>query len=379
MSPGPIYLMVLLFWLCAAVPVYSYGIFPALLAVFSRLAERPVKRAPHEPFVSILVPAYNESAWIEAKIRNVAALDYPADRYELVIASDGSKDKTAELALCHADGKRVRVLDYKENRGKVGVLNAAVPECKGEIILFSDASAMLNHEALRVLMENFADPEVGGVCGAYRVVNPDKADIGAQEDLYWKYETALKLMESKIDSILGGHGQIHALRKPLYSFPPRGTVNDDFVIPMRVVSQGYREVYDPRAVAVEEAREMSGFGRRVRIMAGNIQQLAEAGNLLRAGRWVPLFCFISHKVTRLMVPFAMIGALVLNVWLANQAPLYAVLLVLQLAFYLLVLLGAFVRLHPKILRLPYYFCMVNAAIFAGIYHAIQGRRRMAWK
>ncbi|MBI3207918.1 MAG: glycosyltransferase family 2 protein, partial [Candidatus Solibacter usitatus] len=259
------------------------------------------------------------------------------------------------------------------------VLNKSVPEARGEIVFFSDCSSMLKPNAVRLMMENFADPQVGGVCGSYRVVNPDQADIGQQEDFYWRYETALKNLESSADSILGAHGQIHALRRELYSPPHPRTVNDDFVIPMRVVAQGYREVYDPRAQAVEEAREMTGFRRRIRITAGNIQQLGEIWHLLRGRRWVPLFCMLSHKLTRLLVPFAMMAAVVLNAFLLDAGLLYQATAAGQGVFYALVAAGGLWPLRPKILRLPYYFCMVNASIFAGMYHAIQGRRNMAWK
>lgn len=373
-------LAIFLFWCCIAIPLYAYAGYPLELWVWSRLAARPVHRDSELlPTVTVLVPAYNEADWIEAKIRNTLAADYPADKLDLLIASDGSRDGTVEKARQLADGVRVRVLEYGQNSGKVGVLNQSLPEARGEVILFSDASAMLEKDAIRLLMSNFADPEVGGACGRYRVANARAAETGIQEELYWRYETAIKEMESRIDSILGSHGQVHAIRKSLYEFPHSGTVNDDFVIPMRVVRQGYRVVYDTRAVAWEEAVEMSGFGRRIRIMAGNIQQLSEMGRLLLARRWAPLFCMISHKVLRLVVPFAMIGALMLNIFLSGVGPLYQATLGVQAGFYLLALFGAFRPLSPRVLMLPYYFCMVNAAIFAGIYHAVQGRRKMVWK
>jgi len=177
---------------------------------------------------------------------------------------------------------------------------------------------------------------------------------------------------------LGCHGSLYALRKELYPFPKPGTINDDYVIPIRIVQKGYRVTYEPGAVSVEEAHEMTGFSRRVRIMTGNFEQLSELGALIWPPRPLPLFFFLSHKAGRLLVPLAMIALLITNALLLDR-PLYLALGVGQLAFYLLVALGAVVQLKQKLLRLPYYFCMINAAAFVGMYHALIGRRQMAWK
>ncbi len=209
-----------------------------------------------------------------------------------------------------ADGPRVRVLDFPDNRGKIPTLNDGVREAHGEIVVFSDATALLYPDSLRWLMMSFADPKVGAASGRYTVIRADEVGIGKSEDFYWKYETYLKVLESQLDSMLGAHGHLHAIRRDLYPYPPPGTINDDYIIPVSVLSKGYRAVYEPKAVVYEEAREMTGFGRRVRIMAGNLQQLREIRGLLRPFRLLPLFFFLSHKVSRLVVPFAMVAALV---------------------------------------------------------------------
>jgi cellulose synthase/poly-beta-1,6-N-acetylglucosamine synthase-like glycosyltransferase len=370
--------MEMVFWASTAVVVFTYLGYPITLLFLRQIVRHPVQKRAGEPFVSVLIPAYNEAAWVEAKINNVLHLDYPPDRIEVVVASDGSTDGTGVIAARLADGVRVRVLDYAVNRGKIGVLNASVPQCRGEIVLFSDCSAMLETGAVREIVANFGDPQVGAVCGAYKVAKPDEADIGRQEDLYWKYETWLKEQESQVSSNLGGHGQIYAVRKALYPAPDPSTINDDFVIPLRVLQQGYRVVYEPRAVVHEEAREMSGFKRRVRVMAGNLQQLAEVGGLLSPPQWLPLYFFVGHKVLRLVVPFAMIAALVSNLFLL-ETPFFQLTALGQGVFYGLAVAGAWGQLRPRILRVPHYFCMINAAIFAALYHAVQGRRRLAWK
>jgi poly-beta-1,6-N-acetyl-D-glucosamine synthase len=371
-----------LFWIAFAIPMYGYLGYPLTLLALRRVLKRSVRKQDITPRVSLLIPAFNESANIERKIRNSLALDYPGDLMEIVVACDGSTDDTPQLAIrmatsAEAQG-RVRVLNFPVNRGKIMALNAAVLHLCGEIIVFSDASAILNADAVRVLVRNFGDRSVGSVSGKYTVIKPHEVSIGASEDFYWKYETFLKTQEGELSSALGGHGHLHAIRAELYPFPPAGTINDDYIIHASVIAKGWRAVYEADAVIREEAREMTGFGRRVRIMAGNIQQLREIGTLVRPLRPLPLFCFLCHKGLRLVVPFAMIAALFANALLLNQR-IYRVSFAGQIAFYVLAICGAIIRLRPKFLMLPYYFSMINAAMFLGSYHAATGLRRMPWK
>jgi len=373
--------MTAIFWASAALAVYVYAGYPILLAVLRRVAKHPVAKRPIEPTVSLLVAAYNEADVIEAKIRNALELDYPADRLEIAIACDGPNDGTTAIAqrvAAQIGGGRVRVFAYPVNRGKLHALNDTIPQLTGDIVAFSDASSMLAPDAMRLLVANFADEDVGAASGVYRVLRGDEAALGKQEDFYWKYETYLKLAEADVGSILGCHGSLYAIRRALYPFPKPGTINDDYVIPMRILSRGYRVAYEPAAVAYEEAAEMGGFSRRVRIMTGNFEQLREMKALIRPLRPGPLFFFLSHKAGRLVVPIAMLAMLGANLFLLDR-PFYRALFALQLAFYALVLLGALVRLKPKVLRLPYYFCMINAAAFLGMYHALRGGRTLAWK
>ncbi len=369
----------ILFWLSVAVPVYAYFGYPLVLLALGLFIHRGVKKtAGYEPSVSLLIPAYNEEDVIERKIQNSLTLDYPAAKLEIVVASDGSTDNTAVLAQRLADGARVRVLAYQQNQGKIGTLNSAVPELHGEIIIFSDAASMIYPDAIRQLMSNFADPTIGAVSGKYTVIKADEIGIGKSEDFYWKYETFLKVQESELASTLGGHGHLHAIRRDLYPFPHKGTINDDYVIPVSVLARNYRAVYEPSAIVYEEAHEMAGFGRRVRIMAGNIQQLREITGVIQPFRPLPLFFFLSHKVTRLVVPFAMIAALVANLFLLDR-PVYQALLALQCVFYLLAVIGAVHQIKLKLVMLPFYFCMINVAVFFAVYHALTSRRKMAWK
>ncbi len=370
------------FWLAVAVPLYAYFGYPLTLLLLRFLLHRTIAKKPITPRLSLLIPAYNESSNIEKKIVNSLALDYPAELIEIVVACDGSKDNTPELANKMAErpetNGRVRVLDYPVNMGKIMVLNTAVQELSGEIIVFSDTSAILNPNALRLLVRNFADPKVGSVSGKYTVIKPHEVDIGGSEDFYWKYETFLKTQESRVASAIGGHGHLHAIRRELYPFPPPGTINDDYIIHASVIAKGWRAAYEPEAVIREEAKEMTGFGRRIRIMAGNIQQLREIRPLLRPFRPLPVFFFLCHKALRLLVPFAMILAFLTNIFLRHYL-IYQILLAGQIAFYILALLGFYLRLRPKLLMLPYYFTMINASAFLGMYYVLTGMKRMPWK
>ncbi len=368
----------LLFWIALAAPLYAYLGYPLVLLGLRQILRRPVEKAPIRPFVSILIPVCNEARVIERKIRNSFLLDYPINRMEIVIASDGSTDETEAIARELEDGRWLRVLAFPKNRGKMAVLNAAVPQLRGEIIVFSDASALLATDSVRRLVENFADPSVGAVSGRYQVTRPADVTIGASESFYWRYETFLKVQESQLASTLGGHGQLHAIRKKLYPFPPPETINDDYVIPVSVLAQGFRAVYEPAAMVHEEAREMTGFARRIRIMTGNLQQLRNLPQLLKPLQPLPLFFFLSHKAMRLVAPFAMVAVLAANLFLL-RSPAYSKLFCAQIAFYAVAALGLTGRLRPKALTLPFYFCMVNAAAFFGLYHTLTRRRGMAWK
>lgn len=365
------------FWGSVGFVLYLYFGFPLLLAVGSKLFARPVQKKPIEPFVSLLIPAFNEEDVIEEKLEACQKLDYPSDRIEVVVASDGSSDHTVELVRPHADGERVKLLAFERNRGKLAVLNEVVPQLRGEIVVFSDAASMPNPNAVRDLVSNFGDPKVGAVSGVYKIENRDSHDLGQQAGFYWRYETWIKQKEAEIGSILGAHGALYAIRRDLYPQLEPTVINDDFVIPMRIRRAGWRVAYEPTAVAVEEAQEMGGFGRRVRIHTGNVEQLGEVlGFLWPPDRWLTLFFLVSHKAGRVLGPAAMLAALAVNLFLLDQ-PLYQLMLAGQAAFYGLAGLGALGWLPIKALRLPYYFTMINFAALVGLWHFVTGRR--AWR
>jgi cellulose synthase/poly-beta-1,6-N-acetylglucosamine synthase-like glycosyltransferase len=365
------------FWSSAALLGLVYAGYPVVLLLLRLVRPRPIRKAPITPSVSFVIPAYNEAPVIAAKVRNSLALDYPPSQLEIVIVSDGSTDETACIAERMADDERIRAFCYSENRGKVAALNETVPRLRGELVAVSDATSRLAPDALRKLVANFADPSVGAVGGTYYVTKPQDAALGKQEDLYWRYERFLKRLESAVGSTLGAHGQLYAMRKALYPFPSSETLNDDFVIPLRILQAGYRVVYEPMAIAEEDADEMEGFWRRVRIMAGNVQQLAELPVFLDPPRPIELFCFAVHKAGRLVAPVAMIGLALANCFLPGRG--YRWTLGAQTLFYLLAILGAKRRLWPRLLNLPTYICMVHAAAFVGAYYVLRDRRGLIWK
>lgn len=371
-------LVEIIFWLFAGIVVYAYVGYPLVLLFLRLFIHRPVRKEPTEPTVTLIVPAYNEAAVIEDKIRNARSLDYPEHKLEILIASDGSTDNTVEIAQRYSDGSRIRVLGFPRNRGKISVLNDAVREARNEIVVFSDASALLSADSIRCLVMNFADPEVGAVCGLYRIQQASGSHLGSQEDLYWKYETFIKMQESKLASVLGGHGQILGVRKSLYPYLSADIINDDYVIPVRILSRRSRVVYDPSAVAFENAREMVGFQRRVRIMAGNLQQLREIAGLLWPPQVLPLFFFVSHKLLRLTAPIFLILLFGANLLLLRE-PLYRFTWYFQLIFYGVALAGSRWRLQPRSLRLPYYFCFVNGAYLWSVCQVFAKGTKVRWK
>jgi cellulose synthase/poly-beta-1,6-N-acetylglucosamine synthase-like glycosyltransferase len=384
--------MAFLFWFSLVILFYTYAGYPGLVMLLARIFGREPRRQNVTPAVSLLIPAYNEEAHIERKLLNSLALDYPRDRLEIVVASDGSTDRTdAIVKRFHAQG--VRLLQMRENIGKSAMLTRAMPLLRGEIVVFSDVTSELEPIALRRLVRNFADRRVGCVSGSYKLITADiqhpassiqlPADLRAHgEGLYWKYETFLKRQESRLHSILGAHGAFYAIRKSLFVRLEEASINDDYLIPMRIVSQGYRAVYEPSAVAWElELASIEGeFSRRRRIAAGNCQQIVTLRNLLSPFHgWVAL-CFFSHKVLRTLAPLFMVALLVSSLWL--PAPLSAAALGAQAAFYLSAAAGYVCQRQGRSVRWlspPLYFCLGNLAMLAGLLKFCFSRQPLAWE
>ena len=340
--------MTILFWTSVLVAAYIYVGYPALLAVWARFASRPVRKRPAGtsgvwPAVSIVVAARNEAARLPARVRNLLEQDYPGEM-EIIIVSGGSTDATAEALAQFGD--HVRLLEIAET-GKPRALNTGVAAARGEIVVFADARQRFAPDAVRQLVSNFDDPSIGGVTGELILV-PDRMDASAIGDgvgLYWNYEKWLRRRESRIASTLGTTGAIYALRRSLWRPLPPETLLDDVLAPMRAVLDGYRVVFDDTAKAFDRAERDSDIEarRKTRTLAGNYQILALEPRLavpVLNPVWVQ---YVSHKLGRLIVPWCLVGALISSVFLAPTSLFYAIACALQLGFYGLAVIGAWVE------------------------------------
>ena len=368
-----------------AVVWYAYVGYPALIWLLARwcgrAASRPEVSDADLPRLSLVIAAYNEQKHIKERVRNALDLDYPADRFEVVVASDGSTDATEDIVAAF-DDPRVRLIAYPERRGKAAVLNDTIGRLTGDVVMFSDANTTTNRDAARQLAAWFADPSIGVVCG--RLVLTDPRAGRNVDSLYWKYETFMKKCESKLGALLGSNGGIYAMRKSVYSPIPNDTVVDDFVIPLLArAKSGCRLVYDRDAVACEEtpATITSEVHRRARIGAGGFQSIGILRGLLNPKHGWVFFSFVSHKVARWVSPFLLIAGLVGSAFLVNY-PLFAALFVAQVAFYLLSLVAGWLPAKPRFLRffrLPAMFTMMNAALFVGFLRWLFGVQKVAWR
>ena len=357
--------------------LYCYAFYPILLATLPFRRRHEVKEPVQWPEISVLISVFNEGKHIAARIENLLALNYPADKLEILIGSDGSEDTTNEIASKYND-PRLKLLAFSPRRGKPSVLNRLVPQAQGELLVFTDANALYAADALRKQARHFADSRIGGVCGRLILHG---AGSETEEGPYWKLETFMKQRESVMDSCLGANGAIYAIRRALWPGIPDNTLIDDFVIAMRVREQGSRVIYDTDAVATEDlpqsvSHEMT---RRIRIGAGGFQSLFLCWRSLLPWRGPYTFAFWSHKVLRWLVPFFMIAALVSTFALLPR-PTFVALLVLQLAFYALACAGALLqRMKIVLFNAPYYFVTINLALLLGFFRFITGTQQAAWK
>ena len=335
-----------LFWVSVLVIGYVYAGYPLVLGAWARLAarssrKRPVDEAGPWPAISIVLAARNEAARLPARVSNLLSLPYPGHR-EIIVVSDGSTDDTA-MALSRFSST-VRLIEVPAG-GKPLALNAAVAAASGEILVFADARQRFEADALVELVANFADPQVGGATGELILDCEDGqggSTIGEGVGLYWSYEKWLRRKESAVWSTLGATGAIYALRRHLWRPLPADTLLDDVLAPMRAVLAGYRIVFDDRARAFDRASPDAAAEsrRKTRTLAGNYQILLQEPRLLLPVANPVWLQYLSHKVGRLIVPWALIVAFVTNAALAWQSWFFTAVLGAQIAFYLLAALGA---------------------------------------
>lgn len=348
------------FWVSLGLVLYVYAGYPALLAVWARVRPRAHRIDDTlTPGVSVIVSARNEAVRLPGRIDNLLALDYPADRLEIVVVSDGSVDRTAQALaryLCDVPGRPVVRLVERAAQGKAAALNTGVAAARHDVLVFADARQRFGRDAIRRLVSNFADPSVGVVSGELVLdceVGPTESSAADGVGSYWKYEKWIRARESDVDSMLGATGAIYAMRRHAWRALPPGTILDDVLAPMRAALDGWRVVFDPRARAFDVASPdtRAEARRKQRTLAGNWQILALEPRLLlpRVNRVWLQYC--SHKVGRLLVPWALVAVFVSSMLLARQSPVYLVALCAQVAFYGLAVYGAWLE-HRRVRRVP---------------------------
>ncbi len=371
-----------MFWLFLICIVYVYLLYPAAVLLLAPLRNKGVKKAPITPSVSIIIAAYNEEQCIGQTIDNKLLLDYPEGNWEVIIVSDGSTDRTDEIVRSYRD-PRVRFVRQEQRRGKTAALNTAVLQARGDILVFSDANSLYAAPALTELVANFADPSVGYVTGHMKYVNADGSLVGDGCSGYMRYENFLRRAETAVGSIVGVDGGIDAMRKELYT-PMRDDQLPDLVMPLRVVEQGSRVVYDQAAVLHEHALSGSTdeYRMRVRVSLRAFHALRDMYPLLNPAQY-GLFAWqlLSHKVLRYGVFFFLAGAYISNLFAVPEGPVYTALFALQNAFYVSAAVGYYLAAKNRNLRLFYisfYFCLVNLASAHAFLKFLRNERQVVW-
>lgn len=371
------------FWACFAVIFYHYAVFPSLIYFLSVVRKNKHGQGKHLPVVSVIIAAYNEEKVIEAKIMNTLQLDYPINKLEIIIVSDGSTDQTDVIVSRHVC-KDIIGLYEPIRRGKAMALNRGVARSRGSVLLFSDANTVLDKNCLKMLVRNFYDQKVGGVSGRKVIIKElDERQASRGDNAYWHFESMLKFRESQIDSIPTGDGEIFAIRRKLYCPLPQKTINDDSAITLDIVKKGYRVVYEPEALSIEEASItlQDDFNVKARMVYGGFQIINRYRHFLLPHKSFFAFQFFSHKTLRYTMSFFLLLLISSNFFLTGM--FYKLFLSLQIIFYLLAFAGF--QLHRKGLKsalfyYPMYYCMVNFAAIKGLIYFFQDKsQNEIWK
>jgi poly-beta-1,6-N-acetyl-D-glucosamine synthase len=369
-------MMKFVFWFSVSVIVYCYLGYLLFLWIRGHLLPRPVRRGNTEPTVSVLMVVRNEEAVIAGKLKNVLSLDYPPEKLEVVVVSDGSDDRTPAILSDFAQNPRVRTIIKPSASGKACGLNDAIQLARGEVLLFTDARQQIESGALNYLIGNFADPCVGVASGELMLGDPANGESGKGMGMYWQIEKKVRELESASGSVPGATGAIYCARKALLEPLPEGTILDDVLLPMQVVRKGFRVVFDSRARAWDspDLGQTREFARKVRTLSGNYQLVQLAPWLLSAENKIR-FEFVSHKLSRLAVPFALLSLLVSSLFI--QGTIYRVALAAQLAFYALSLaalggltIGPLARLGD----VARTFVVLNSAALVAFVNFVTGRK-----
>ena len=387
--------MTLLFWSALLLVFYAYVGYGIVLYVLLRLRRVffPQKMYPlpaELPEVTFVVCAYNEADWIEQKIANSLALDYPRERIRFCFVTDGSDDATPDLVRNYPYPADVRweLLHQPERRGKIAAFQRAMEYIQSPVVISTDANTLVNAAGVRNLVRHFADPQVGAVAGEKRIFLSERDDASsAGEGIYWRYESALKRWDAELWTVVGAAGELFAFRREAYEHVPTDTVVEDFYLTMRIAQKGWRVQYAPDAYAVEtsSASVQEELKRKIRISAGGLQAVWRLGALLNPFRYgVLTFQYVSHRVLRwTLAPLLLPVLLALNVALAWQgSTFYQAILVAQVAFYAAAWAGYLLerrKMKVKVFFVPYYFCVMNYAQYAGFRRFVRGKQSVMWE
>ena len=367
-----------IFWISLFIIFYTYVGYGIVLYILVKIKRLFVKSAlpadgSFTPSLTLVVAAFNEESVIEEKIKNTLSLHYPEALFKIIFITDGSSDATASII---AKYPRIQLLHKDVRAGKIAAVHRAMQYVETEIVVFTDANTFLNKDALLKIAKHYADPKVGAVSGEKRVQIEEASDATAGEGFYWKYESKLKKWDYELYSVVGAAGELFSVRTKLYEAVEPDTLLDDFMISMKIAMKGYKIAYDPDAYAVEASSEnlKEEYKRKVRIAAGGIQSTIRTSKLFNPF-FMPLlgFQYVSHRVLRWTItPFLMIFVFFLNLYFILQTNifLYQVIMLAQVFFYLLAVLGWLLetrQVRIKILFIPYYFCFMNYCMLAGTY------------
>ncbi len=377
----------IIFWLSLFFLLYNYIGYALVTLILVKIGK---KKAPltqitenDELAVTIVIAAYNEEAFIRQKIENTLSLDYPSEKLQIIFITDGSTDKTPEIIR---DYEHITLLHQPLRKGKTAALNRAMPFVKNPVVIFCDANTMLNTSCIRELVKHYKDEKVGGVAGEKRVLSGE--GMVQQEGLYWKYESYLKKLDASYETVVGAAGELFSFRTRLWTDIEEDSILDDFMLSMRIVQKGYRIMYEPLAYATETAsasvKEESK--RKVRIAAGGFQSMSRLTELLNVFKYgKAAFLYISHRVLRWAVsPFCLVLILISNIVLAiySNKIFYQIILMLQLVFYFLAVLGKLssrVNLKIPLAQPVYYFVFMNICVIRGLFRYLQGKQAATWE
>lgn len=370
----------IIFWLSAFAVVYTYIGYPLMMVARARIRRKPVAKAYCEPAVSVVLAVRNEADKITARLDNLCRQAYPAGKMEIIIVSDASDDETDE-SVKNCPDPRVRLITMPVNGGKALAVNAGVAAARHEIIVFADARQQFAENAVRELVANFADPQVGCAGGELVFYESDTSTVQVQMGAYWTYEKKLRKAESDTGSMIAASGCIYAIRKELYTPLPAGTILDDVLTPMNIVRKGYRVVFDASAVAYDIVSQSVGqeWKRKVRTLTGNWQLISLAPWLIVPGLNPVWTRFISHKICRVKVPFWLIILLLGAAILPGRA--YHLFLGAQALCYLIAVAAGIVPSLRTMrgISFIYFFAVMNAAALVGFWRWITGSSIRTWK